>query len=542
FQKNYGRAYCDLKESNVAADVHDPDFDYDNWNLDDIDLTKWSFHVADKGTATVISTDNHTGPRDNMGHEETRSPENFLKGNNPDSRFDVFALGMFTYKLIHGEYFLKGEDPALFYKQKKDKEVKRKIKKNIARKLRKPLEKSLKINPDDRYTSVDDFVKDLNKRVVSEITEPRPILTTGILFGALGFFIIAAGGLGVYLRNKNVTLPELVTAVEEGKKYVEEGKKYKVEAKWDGETLEISNNLITLDIKANDYKEKKSFDSDELWHLNPGSKLNATMFVRDVARPRAREEIKGEVTPSLRGKVYIQGYSGEDFWISPGPHDQSFVNDMGTTIGYKYFDIKVPKDIPKGNHFLALEIYAPKEDEDDGYGEIHEKFIFSNPGKAIARKLIPILIGELEEKNRVNIGAMNLNWLNPYISMRSQEPRKVWYMTNDINTNLIYEVSIPEINYKKEFNREGDNTINSYWIRAGIPDAPSPGPRILQVVTKNKQEEPISYGWIPINWELTYTNSDGKENYEWALDIPGPDFCERLIDYRKNLMQKEGTK
>lgn len=503
------RAHGDLKPDNVVIDE------------------KGNLLLNDYGSSTCTSVGRSSSPRDNIGFMYIRAPEDFKKGSHPDKKSDQWSFGAEKFRLITGKYPLEDElnnakDPGLFIEQMGIKGInnliRAKIKKGIPRKLRKNLEKELDADPEKRYASVDEALKDYEKAVKPGFLASHPFLATGAALGLLG--LVSAGSWLVY---NAVAKDGLI------KNLVEDSKNYTVSAEWNCGKLEINNNLVEMEFETyRDNKVRNVFPSNQILYLNPGEKLLiASVHAKQMAIPR--KDYFARPAPTLSGKAYFLGYPAEEFWVSPRPFDDS-INEPEMAmamVGYRWLNITAPKDIPKGNHFLAIELYAPDNNP--------EGFKFMNPGRAINRILVPVVIGDVKDK--VNLDSLNFDPFfgeHMFVKNKDMKDERDYYGMKELSAYLSYEVSVPEENYSKSINQEG--CTNAFYTGLWLPRPPIIGPRTLQLVVKGKNNESISYCWMPIEYKVAFANKDTREKfYQWAPQLPDKTFCERIMKYRQKL-------
>lgn len=129
FHKKEDRVLCDIKPDNIMVEV---DHDGDITDLKKVrkevkeKLKKWhpngwEAHLADKGTATYASVENHSGPRDNMGDIFTRHPEMFLEERVPEKKHDVYAVASMGYLMFEGKFPFQDDIQRLMKKEGKEK-------------------------------------------------------------------------------------------------------------------------------------------------------------------------------------------------------------------------------------------------------------------------------------------------------------------------------------------------------------------------------------------------------------------------------------
>ncbi len=198
-----GVIHRDIKPANILIDEQGKPFLVD-------------FGVARVETSTLTQTGTTVGTPSYM------SPEQVM-GKQSDKRSDIFSLGVILYELITGKRpFLGDNITTVIYKIVNEEPAHpSELKKNLPAGFEQVILKSLAKNPDDRYSSCQEFAADL--KALSPLSQktitlglsteellgmkkPRgrkPALIVGLILAAV---IVIGGGIGYYLI-KNRTTP-----------------------------------------------------------------------------------------------------------------------------------------------------------------------------------------------------------------------------------------------------------------------------------------------------------------------------------------------
>ena len=386
------------------------------------------------------------------------------------------------------------------------------------RKYRRLIRKCLTLDEKQRYNSIDNLVNDFAAKSQPGFWQKlksawKPVTAT-LLSAALASFIIG----GTILKNNNQTFHDAL----------QDSNKYKIESAWNGEGLEISNNLIEFAVEASNQKDDKiNYPENNFIKTMPGDKLFLTVTANEMPRPNN----EGTALPRFKGAAYIEGFSPqEDLYLSTRPHNATDIYDMDFYMGNgsEFVMIKVPEEIQDGTHILAVELYAPIEkkviEENKYHKDTFKKIKFMQPGKVISRKRIPLVIGDLAD--RVNVKWIKLDY-SESIGMHDLGDGKEEYPK--INPSLNYIVSIVEEGFKIEKQSNQNFSSNTYSTILHLPNSTNTDERTLQIVAKDGNQV-IGYTFVPIR-----RTEVGDSYFWWELSIPDKDFSKRIIEYRKNI-------
>jgi len=429
---------------------------------------------------------------------------------------ELFAVGVNMYYALTGKYIFE-YDPdngtAVDFKERSLLDENGKLDKtkheqaleealtelpNEAGKYAKIIRRLLTTDEKSRYKSIENLIWDFEKKKKPHWL--RGVFSKSVLTAAL-LSTLALGsiaGLIGYKVNKN-----LETAIEDSRKY-------EVIANWDD--LEIQNNLVRLGMRFHEEPQRVTKDHYKTKYLvaKPGEKLDVTVTAKEII-----EATEG-IGYHLDGKVYIEGFPAITFPITPEPPDFE-PDEFSGYIGFKWIDLMIPKDIQEGTYTLVSELCVP-EKPNIGEDSAFEKLKFPKPGTVIARKRIPIVIGN--PKNQLCIEALTLG-IYEYLTMKNL----VEYEFKD-RPSLTYEVSIAGTNFKNVYENEKGDFLN---MRLSNPSHTYQ--RTLQIVVKDK-DKIIGYQFVPIKGHKI---GDNVNWYEFS--IPTKEFSETLERYRRVLYE-----
>lgn len=385
------------------------------------------------------------------------------------------------------------------------------------------IRKTLTLDEAERYTSIDECVSDFDK--ASKPTLWEKIKRNGRIATGIATGVLALGGiLGNHMINQEYKNKQLQVELEKSLKYP-------VIGEWDGSTLEVSNGLTSLGVRVHRNQEwDKTYPKNvDYLQITPGDKLWVDILADAIPRPK---DSTYHGNPGLSGKIYLEGFGGENFGIYPGPTDKTemYGDIHGIGIGYMWRSYEIPKDVPNGNHNLIVELYAGnnKRENEHIISSSEESINFLEPGRVIARKRIPVVVGDVKHK----IDAKSLN-SKSYFSNAFFSVGLVDSTFGRIDPGLKYEISVPELGIFENYGNEMFNS-NTFSQNIDLPKEDSTGlVRTLQIVARDPVTgKVISADYLPISNEKKH----GYGYYNrWGLANPDTSWSSNLIAYRKAL-------
>lgn len=468
-----------------------------------------------------------------------------------DERAEVYALGMDIFHALTGEFpfeydpdegkaVVYGDDESLLGEdgridvEKHNKVLARALGKipYESRKYRKIVKKCLTLDPWKRYESLEELACDVETATTKDFLNSwafnRTIGGVGVVaIGALGVACLGAVGVAAHNLATGGNLLEdfrQASLEEKVQEEVEEEKPvYEVVARGNGGNLEITNNLVDMRMRVSVEDEGKwpeLYPMKKKDRIKQGDKLNVFVGLKFAASP-----MSGGLTTTFGGKVYIEGFSGEEFWIYPSSHDDTAIYHGQGMIGATYSYLFVPGELPDGVYNLVAEIYAPKEKD------LHlmaHSFKFRDPGRALCRRRVPLIVGN--PKDAVNLYSVGLHPMETgRISIRpaSVDPLDISTMITNMNPDLTYEVAVPEEEFSKVL-KTRYRTTNAFSSGLPSPVLRHEGSRTLQVVYRDG-EDIIGYSFVPIRGKPSPLR---PKVFDPVLELPGRDFSDRIVPYR----------
>ncbi len=365
------------------------------------------------------------------------------------------------------------------------------------------------MSSEGNYSSIsafqDDFEKASKLRTWERIKKNKAIPTLGLL-GLVGLGL----GYGVVdeLRSDKQVLEQIV----------QEARKYQVTTEWDGFELELNNNLLELTPSIAKREPYKSIYNEDVKprfiKLEKGDKLYVMPTSQLKPLPGEASRFGGK---AFRGKVYFEGFPATEFFSDPIIPDPSQYDMSGPMI--PHLKINVPEDMPEGVWNLAIELYSPSGPDGENFISMFDFINFENPGRAIARKRIPVIIGNPEVT--LNPRSFKVGAYSEYLSLE-----RLAGNVDPTKKGISYEYSIPEIGYK-EIETQEKCSFNPPCSRfSEMPNPTDEREVTLQIIIRDGGKI-VNYSAFPIRGKKV-----GKSCW-WDWSVPGPSFSEKLVQYRK---------
>ena len=354
--------------------------------------------------------------------------------------------------------------------------------------------------PSERIKSIDEVIKRFSRATAPSLLEKRWFqLTAGaaILLGLAGAF-----------GYKVVHTPE-----EKDKT----AQTYPVEAKWDGGTLEIKNNIVELDVGLghNTNLLGEHYPEKPFLRVNASEKMDALIRLNDLVVP----DNPGFSKP-YEGQYYVEGFSPEKFVIDSGTFDTGIRGRSEGMTGYNYITFLLPPELKEGTYFLAFEIFSPPDN-------IHQQVYYKNLGKILSRKRIPLVVGN--PKNKVKVRDIDLYPTEESITICDVEEKP--YHLVDVSRDLKSSIVIPE-NRFEELNVGWNNASNAQWGKLWLPPGEFAQEKTICAFTRDGIKI-IGTTCIPIEWRRL------NDSYSrWDYRIPGKEFSQQLVTYREGIYEK----
>jgi serine/threonine protein kinase len=500
--------------------------------------------VTDLGSASKINEANlrsaHT-----LGARTIEDPNLFFrKGSRYNDSSEIYALAQNMLVALNGEPAVKydhingrgesfeGEnliENGKWNEEKHNKAIKSAIKK-LPRWARKRYGKMVykAMASSGNYNTLEEFQVDFEKASkLSLLTRLRTETSAKLAAGGLAA-VLALAGTGIPMLQEHYS-KNLEAAVAEASKYV-------VATKFNGSELQLVNNLLDLELSIWSREEhprvlySKEKKPDYI-SLSRGQLVSVSTAPQEKPRP----EGNGLAMPHFKGKLYIEGYPGEKFFTDSIMPDPSKYEDFGPNLAY--FDFKVPDDIPDGNYTLVAELYAQDKPNPPNHYDALERIKYEDPGKAINRKRIPIVIGNPRDKLHWESLRLDYSTFIDFANMEKEplESNPNLMGSKRIGPNITYEFSIPEIGFKGSEYVENHGLGSHHSPKIRIPSPKDTIEKTLQLVVK-QEDRVLGYTFIPIRG-----NDIARDGsfYWWEVCPPGPEFSDKLIKYREAIYQEK---
>jgi len=365
------------------------------------------------------------------------------------------------------------------------------------------------------YNSIQEFQKDFeeaSKPSLWEQIKKNKILPYAGLIGITGLVI----GLSAI---KNVERDNQVL-----EKIIEEARKYQVTTEWNGSDIELRNNLVDFEpsvLKRNPFVMLYSPENKpKFLILERGAELEVVPTANRKPLPGEAGKLGGFWFP---GKVYFEGYEGVKFntdAVIPDPTQY----DMGSP-NIPWVEIKVPENMPEGVWNLIVELYAPVHKKQENHHTAYDHVNFENPGRAIARKRIPVIVGNPE--TALNVTSAVLGGFSESLAFERlrRDPDYVEGELDYMKAGLTYQYSIPELGFTNTIVQEKPS-MNAPSGGICAP-APEDDREVTLIAIVRDGKRIINYNGFPIKGRKS------GNNYDWVWSVPGENFSDKLMQYRR---------
>lgn len=298
---------------------------------------------------------------------------------------------------------------------------------------------------------------------------------------------------------------------------------YKVATVWDGADIEIKNNLIDLEINATRLTQKYP-ENCKFISVNPGDHFSVYVYPYEI--PRQKGQFENNCV--LNGQMYIEGVPtdgkvADEFTVTARYPNKA--TDYGRGSGYYGVSrsVHVPEDLPSGSYTLAVELFAPREGEERD--KSLENIEFDQPGKAINRKRINIVVGDPAAK--VDLGEAKMSYQGDHFVMRNLERDPNMFYSGDTPApkGQFYFMTSPADDYSVV------EDFGGYMRLERAEDASGKERRDVYFATYDDQGRRISYTALPLHRIVKQGAGRVPTSFcNWELDFPDKNFARRLSE------------
>lgn len=406
------------------------------------------------------------------------------------------------------------------------------------------IERSLSTDPKERFSSFEEFSEAIDKALKPSLFEQvkNRAKTIAAVAGITGALAVGAGGI-LYGHNQKIHAMQ-----------IEEASTPRVETHWNGRGLEMFNDQVKLEVNLTGFGGNDSSKNGHQWYphynrflrVSPGDKLD---FSAEIEGNIASTDSNSGAFVTFPGRFYIEGERFDDekianefhLWIENADeakreYDHGYYNPSKR-------EFTIPKDLKEGVYILATEIFAPTEKERTSpyMGESEHsrtlnnwtkaKIRFNHPNKVIARKRIPLVVGNPEAATEVyNIG------------LRSFQTD--WYARKLSDDMFSYGETIANqkgIRFFSEVSGDSYHNLNRDTRSLGLPNSEKEREKKdLFFYTRDSQGRIIGFTAVPLESRAIFSEDSVREgrvkqSYMWDFGEVDRDFAERLVRYRENL-------
>lgn len=447
------------------------------------------------------------------------------------------AISLFSREALSWNNDLELKDPA------KRKEAVRKaigqMPKDIRKRHGKWIERSLSLDEKERFESFGEFAD-----AISYACRPgfwERVKSHGKAIGIAGLTTaVLATGLGgaIYGHSEKVHAERIY-----------EASMPRVVASWNGRGIEQFNKQIEFDVSLSGYvgQDRDHFqwypERNKFLRVVPGQNLE---FVAKASSHIEREGSKSAAWLNVGGQFYIEGERFDDGKAVKTFNVATEDSDEGKRVYDEHYynpsqqTFQVPSHLKEGVYVFVAEFYAPTEGErtrefiekNEHYsisnGWHDAKIRFEEPGKGIARKRIPLVVGNPEQISEVyNIG---FNW-----------PMTSWYARKLEDSGLSCGEILAPREGIKFYTAGGDQKD----LEEDLPRSNRDGEtREGYFCTRDSQGRIIGFTGVPLKSRAVFDETAvakgyTRQDYFWDFGSIDRGFAERLVQYKESLPEVE---
>jgi hypothetical protein len=489
------------------------------------DLTPKNILITSKGKGVVV--DMALAKRKDEEAEEGQLPTTLghlmsdprmhESGTKYDAQAEVYALGANMYYALTGK----------LAKPVTSKEKLREVLKKVPRKQRSLIERCLTTNLERRFKDVNELEAEFDKNKQRKsftqslkrlIRKPLNI-ATGLLLAT----VATIGGIKVdeyYGRNLE--------------QVVEEANKPTVFVDWNGEGASAGNNLVEMKVRYG-YRSTREGENHKIGmypneipfiEAMAGDNLNFSISLRDAAGVKSKRGINSPCTPTLEGRIYIEGGKEvKKFTATPGTFNNAVEIDMASyDYGGASVSINVPneEEIGTGVRNVAIEIMAPEDTAESRNNNI-ASINWNGDGRVISREVVPVYIsGKTEETEKNGQPMFSSLTLGDYSGERIafKEINEKFPWGSNIRTGFKFHYYVPELDRTMPpedlLNENGENYYNIQ-----IPNTPKETTATVIYSVWDENGDLRTFGGVPVTRRFRYKQTENRDFYGWDIGNDG---------------------
>lgn len=384
------------------------------------------------------------------------------------------------------------------------------------------------VKSENRYENIVQLQKDFEEASNPTFFEKLNGLKTKTKV-ALASGLVALVGTGIGFA-KHESAKRHNTEIQHKAEMFEAGK-YQVKSTWNGNPIEIENNLCNIELKAHvKGRWTNSFPDIKFLRVAPGDEIDLYVEARETSWPRKDFAMlssfpvqvymngipitgKSNITRSESTKGAINSYA------SSVEFNRAVTYDMGGPFGLN-LDVVIPTNTPNGVYNLSVAMYPP-EKVDRSYNQDAK---FSSTNNAISLKSIPIVVGDNTDSIHMREICID-NYYDHAIFNRTEEA-KMYSPRKEDKEKYSVAFSIP-------VERETIYCSFDDFFRFSLPQGTNISSGMLQMAIFNRTGDIVNYNSVPIQREHI-----ANDYYNWKFGQMTRDFPTKAIEERQKLAEQ----